>query len=59
MELEQLLGQFAPEAPELGAGHGVERDDLVHRRGNEHDAIVDERRFPMFGAKRSCRIIGR
>ena len=45
-----------PIAPEQVAGLGVDRDDLVERRRDEHDAVVDDRRRLMaFGRARRHR----
>ena len=44
MELEQFLRNLALVTPDQVTGLGVERDRLVLRRGNEHDAVIDHRR---------------
>ena len=40
----EALGQLALVLPDQIAGPGVEREELVVRRGDEHDAVVDDRR---------------
>ena len=44
MQLEEIVGKLALVAPILVAGFRVQRDDLPHRRRDEHDAIIYDRR---------------
>ena len=40
MQLHKVFRQLALIAPQLLAAAGVERDDIVLRRGDEHDAVI-------------------